>query len=153
MYILTVVLLAFVFPVISILTDVFLFKSASSTMYLVGKWFVFWGVGIRFFTAGLRQSITPRFTAEKIFGFKTDEPLVFVQELGFANISSGLLGILTIFDGNWILPSAIIGGSFYGLAGIKHLTRSGRSSTENVTTYSDLLMSIILLVYVARSII
>jgi hypothetical protein len=139
-----------VFPVASVLTEIFLFKSATGTMFLIGKWFVFWGVGMRFFTGGLRQSITPKFTAEKIFEFKTSEPLVVVQELGFANLSMGILGILTVFNGSWIMPSAIVGGMFYGLAGLKHLTRKGRNLNENVATYSDLFMFLVLLLYIVE---
>jgi len=89
---------------------------------------------------------------EKVFEFKTDEPEVVVRELGFANISSGLLGILTTFNGAWIYPSAIIGGLFYGLAGINHVIRKGKNFTENVTTYSDLLMFFILLAVVLKAI-
>ncbi len=152
MYILTVILLMFVFPIASVLTEIFLFKSASGAMFLIGKWFVFWAVGIRFFLAGLRQSLNPEFTAEKIFEIKGSEPLVIVQELGFANLSMGLLGIVTIFNGNWIVPSAIAGGLFYGLAGIKHITRKGKNLIENVATFSDLFMFLILLIYVIASI-
>jgi len=49
MYILIVVSLMFVFPTVSILADIFLFKSSTGTMALIGKWFVFWGAGIRVF--------------------------------------------------------------------------------------------------------
>jgi len=147
-YILIVISLMFVFPIISIITEIFFFKSASGTIFLVGKWFVFWGVGMRFFTGGLRQSITPKFTAEKIFEFKTSEPLVIIQELGFANLSLGMLGILTIFNSSWIMPSAIVGCMFYCMAGIKHLTRKERNLSENVAAYSDLWMFLVLLVYI-----
>ncbi len=152
MYILTVVLLMFVFPIVSIFAEMFFFKSSVGTIFLIGKWFVFWGVGIRLFSAGLRQSLDPKFTAEQIFEIKSTEPLVIVQELGFANLSMGLLGIVTMLNHNWILPSAVAGGLFYGLAGAKHLTRKGRNLIENVATFSDLLMFIILLMYVIESV-
>ena len=35
------------------------------TAGLVGKWFVFWTVGIQLFLAGLRQIVQPRYTAEQ----------------------------------------------------------------------------------------
>ncbi|MFZ1081622.1 MAG: DUF6790 family protein [Candidatus Kryptoniota bacterium] len=148
MYVLTVILLMFVFPIASVLMEMFLFKTGLGTMFLIGKWFVFWGVGTRFFSAGLRQSLNPKFTAEEIFEIKSSEPLVVVQELGFANLSMGLLGIVTIFNANWIVPSAIAGGLFYGLAGIKHLTRKRRNLIENVATFSDMFMFLVLLMYI-----
>jgi hypothetical protein len=39
-----------------------------SMIFLVGHWFVFWGVGIRLGLAGLRQFLQPSFTARDIFG-------------------------------------------------------------------------------------
>jgi hypothetical protein len=33
---------------------------------LLGRWFVFWAVGVRLLTAGIRQIAQPRFTAETI---------------------------------------------------------------------------------------
>ena len=80
------------------------------------------------------ESLNPKFTAEKIFEIESKEPLVVVKELGFANISMGLLGIVTIFNSVWIVPSAIVSGLFYRLAGAKHLARKGRNFTEDVAT-------------------
>lgn len=150
MYVLTVVSMTFVFPIASILLEAFLFKSTEGVVFLMGKWFVFWGVGIRFFSAGLRQSLDPKFTAEQIFEIKSSEPLVIVQELGFANLSMGLLGIATIFNSSWVVPCAIAGGLFYGLAGAKHITRKGRNLIENVATFSDLFMFLMLLIYLVK---
>ncbi|MFZ1083054.1 MAG: DUF6790 family protein [Candidatus Kryptoniota bacterium] len=96
MYLFAVILLMFVFPVISVIVEIFFFKSLVGVVPLIGKWFVFWAIGVRLFTAGLRQSFRPKFTAEKIFGITANEPLVIVQELGFANLSMGMLGIISI---------------------------------------------------------
>jgi hypothetical protein len=147
MYLWMTILLIFVFPVASVLVEAFLFHSGAGLALLVGKWFVFWAVGIRLFLAGLRQALTPRFTAEEIFGIKAPEPLVIVQELGFANLSMGLVGLLTVLNGLWVAPAGIAGGLFYGLAGIKHATRKERNLLENVATVSDLFIFVVLLVY------
>jgi hypothetical protein len=152
MYFLMIVLLMFIFPIASVLTEMFLFKSPVGIALLIGKWFVFWAVGIRLFLAGLRQSATPQFTAEQIFGIKTNEALIIVQELGFANLSIGLLGISTIFNGLWIMPSAIAGGLFYGLAGIRHLAKKERNLHENSAMLSDIFIFIVLLIYFIEAI-
>jgi hypothetical protein len=86
---------------------------------------------VRLFLAGLRQSITPQFTAERIFGMKSKEPLVIVRELGFANLSIGVLGLSTIFRRSWVMPAAIAGGLFYCFAGIGHLMTKTRNRLEN----------------------
>jgi hypothetical protein len=85
----------FIFPIHSIFTERFLFHSSMATILLSGKWFVFWAVGIRAFTAGLHQVIRPQFTAKEILGIKGSQQFIIVQELGFANISIGTLGICT----------------------------------------------------------
>jgi hypothetical protein len=59
----------------------------------------------------------------------------------------GLLGIGTIFNSLWIMPSAIAGGLFYGLAGIRHLTKKERNLFENRAMLSDLFVFIVLLIY------
>ncbi|HET6487778.1 MAG TPA: DUF6790 family protein, partial [Spirochaetia bacterium] len=119
----------------------------AAPVLVAGKWFVFWAVGARLFLAGLRQVLQPRFTAETILGIKGDAPLHIVQELGFANISIGALGLLSILRGAWVMPAAIAGCLFYGLAGIRHLTQRNRNALENTATVSDLFMFAVLAAY------
>ncbi len=147
MYFLIVVLLMFVFPLVSIIVEL-LSGSSSSYVFLVGKWFVFWAAGIRLFTAGLRQILQPQFTANKIIGVNDESSLIFVKELGFANSSIGLLGILTIFFIQWITPGAIAGGLFLGLAGINHVFRKGKNNLEKVVTFTNLFVFFVLIVFV-----
>ncbi len=148
MYYLVVVLLMFVLPVVSILIELFLFKGSSTLILLVGKWFAFWAVGGRLFLAGLRQAIQPRFTAETILAVKGEEPLQLVQELGFANLATGTIGIISIFKGSWVMPSAIAGCLFYGLAGARHTVKGGRSFAESTAMVSDLFIFVVLLLYI-----
>ena len=151
MYILMIVLLMFVFPVLSILAELFIFHSAASIVLLTGKWFVFWAVGVRLFTAGLRQAVNPQFTAEKILGIKGSESLIVVQELGFANLSMGILGLLSILNSDWVLPAAIVGGLFIGLAGIRHVLSKEKNLLENSAMVSNLFLFGVLLGYVIWS--
>jgi hypothetical protein len=148
-----VLLLMVLFPIVSILLDFFLLKSSTDMFLLIGKWFVFWAVGIRQLFAGLRQSIQPQFTLEKIFGIKNHESLIIVQELGFANVSMGLLGILSIINNEWILPSAIISGLYFGTAGIRHIIRNDKNSIEIIAMLSDLFLFTILLIFAINRII
>jgi len=152
MYIASVVLLMFVLPVVSILAELFVFKSPAGLMPLVGKWFVFWGIGVRMGMAGLRQVINPQFTAQEIFEIKGPEPLPIVRELGLANTSFGILGLVSIGLPGWAAPAALVGGLYYGFAGTLHVFRRVRNLTENVAMISDLLIFLILAAFVIATI-
>ncbi len=67
MYFIFVALFLFVLPAISVLAEALLSYGSIDLMLLIGKWFVFWGVGVRLFIAGVRQVAQPQFTAESIF--------------------------------------------------------------------------------------
>jgi hypothetical protein len=151
MYIVIVVLLLLVLPVGSISAELFAWHSHAPVLALVGKWFVFWSVGVRLFLAGLRQTIQPTFTAREIFHFKTDEPLKVIRELGFANLAMGSLGILSIFDPDLIFPAAITGGIYYALAGAQHIATRSRSLFENVAMVSDVFIFVVLAFYIVTS--
>lgn len=153
MYYLIIVLLMFIFPVASVLTESLVFQSHAGIAFLTGRWFVFWAVGARLFLAGLRQTLTPQYTAAQVFGIKSQEPLVIVRELGFANLSTGVLGLSAIFHSSWVTPAAIAGCLFYGLAGINHVMRKGRDRLENMAMLSDLFVFIVLLLYLIEALI
>ena len=91
MYLIAVILhlLLFIFPAASVFIEVLRAGSGADWMLLVGKWFVFWAVGVRLFIAGLRQVFQPRFTAETIFEIKDESVYAVVREVGFGNISIG----------------------------------------------------------------
>lgn len=133
MYLVSVLLLTVVLPIGSIYLDQSVFHSAAPLMPLVGKWFVFWGSGIRLFLAGLRQMFQPRFTSEQIFGIESEDAVPFVRELGAANFATG---------------TAMIGAVFYGIAGVRHAARRGRTKNENVATASDLFIFVVLAAYI-----
>ena len=148
MYLATIVLLMAVFPLASIAVEATVHGPAE-LMMLAGKWFVFWGVGIRLLTAGIRQSLQPSFTAVSIFGIRDPDAQKIVQELGFANVSMGLLGVLSLAFPAWLVPSALAGCVFYALAGVKHVFNAGRSAKENIATVSDLLFALVLAGFLA----
>jgi hypothetical protein len=151
MYFASVILLLFVLPLISITAEAVLSHHAPGIMFLVGKWFVFWGAGVRLFVAGIRQVTEPCFTAEKIFGIHDPGSFPLVRELGFANLSMGLLGVCSLLRVGWVLPAAIVGGLYYGLAGIGHVFQKNRNAKENMAMVSDGFIFLVLLVFVFNS--
>jgi len=148
MYLAMLLLLMLVLPVVSVVLEAAVFGSADLP-FLIGKWFVFWGVGLRLLLAGIKQAAQPSFTAEKIFGISDAKVLPLVQEIGFGNLAIGLLGIATILQPAWIAPAAVVGCVFFALAGFGHLGRSARNRKENVAMVSDLGLSLVLAVYLA----
>ena len=92
MYFASVLLLLLIFPLASIAVEAIRFGHSITDMSLIGEWFVFWAVGIRLFVVGLRQVFQPSFTAVEIFEIHEPKAFAIVRELGFANLSIGILG-------------------------------------------------------------
>lgn len=153
MYLATVLLLMGILPIGSVLLESFAFGSADPVIFLAGKWFVFWGVGLRLVLAGLRQFFQPGFTAREIFDIKADEALPLVRELGVANFATGVVAVLSLWVPTFVLPVAISAGIFYGVAGMRHVAAQARSRNETIAMVSDLFIFAVLLVYVGSSVI
>jgi len=79
MYVATVVLLLLVLPLGSVAIEAARSASAVAYITLLGKWFVFWAVGVRLFIAGVRQVFQPSFTAVEIFGIHEPKTLAIVR--------------------------------------------------------------------------
>jgi len=147
-YYLTVILLMFVLPVGSALLELSVFQGAHGFVRVFGRWFVFWAMGVRLLLAGIRQVFQPRFTAQTILGTKSEDSLHVVQELGFANMSMGAIAVLSFPFGAWVMPSAIAGCLFYGLAGARHVVQKNKNALENTAMVSDLFIFVVLAAYV-----
>ncbi len=148
MYLLSVLLLMVVLPILSIGEDHFYLHSALPLMSLVGKWFVFWGAGIRVFFAGLRQFFQPRFTAEQILGIRSEDSLLFVRELGAANLGAGIVRIASLAKPSFVLPVAVGAAVFFGITGIRHATDRCRTRNQNIAMISDFFVSLVLVTYI-----
>ena len=148
MYLASIVLLLFVLPAGCVIGQMLWFGGAADVMLLVGKWFVFWAVGVRLFIAGVRQVAQPQFTAESIFEIKDRAAFGIVRELGFANLSTGTLGLASLAVPAWVVPAAIVGGLFYGLAAAGHAFRGKRNFKEQTALISDIFAFVILAVFV-----
>jgi len=144
MYIAMVFALMLILPIASILFELSFRHYGVLNALLVGKWFVFWAVGVRLLMAGLRQIIQPRYTAENILGLKDPDATLVVRELGFSNTAIGSAGLGSVFSPAWILPLAMIGAIFYGLAGINHLAHGHRNRLQNVAMTSDVFAASVL---------
>jgi hypothetical protein len=120
-------------------------------MGLIGKWFVFWGVGVRLGLAGGRQLLQPRFTAREIFHMSGDEALPLVRELGVANLATAVVGLASLAAPSFVLPIAISAGLFYGVAGVRHVGERGKAFNETLAMMSDLFMAAVLAAYIATT--
>lgn len=67
-----------------------------------------------------------------------------MRELGVANVSMGRVGILSLAAPSWVTPAAMLGGIYYGLAGINHCFHKGRNELQNVALLSDLFAAAVL---------
>jgi hypothetical protein len=141
-YLASVILFLGVLPVISIVAEVAL--GQADVLLLVGKWFVFWAVGVRLGVAGLRQMVNPEFTAKEIFELDDTGVHRIVVELGFANLAMGIVGLATLLRPGWLAPAGLAGAIYYALAGLQHARNGRRNAKENVALVSDLLIALVL---------
>ncbi|MGD9921832.1 MAG: DUF6790 family protein [Pseudorhodoplanes sp.] len=117
--------------------------TGGSLIALAGTWFVFF-FGLRLLIAGFHQLAKPDFTAKTIFRITDPNAAKIVSELGFGNIAIGALGVLTLFNANWIVPAAIVMAIFYALAGGKHVMNAQRTASENWAMGSDVWAALVL---------
>ena len=148
MYFASVLLLLLIFPLASIFAEFLRFGHSIADLSLIGKWFIFWAVGVRLFLAGVRQVLQPSFTAIQIFEIHEPKALAIVRELGFANLSMGLLGLCSLGQKGWLIPAAIVGGLYYGLAGLGHVPQPQKNAKEYTAMISDGFAFLLLLAFV-----
>lgn len=137
-----------VLPTVSVLID-HAVHPAVGLWSLIGKWFVFWGVGVRLGLAGLRQVLQPAFTAREIFHMESQEALPLVRELGIANAATAAVALISLAAPTFVTPVAISAGIFYGVAGVRHALDPRRSMNEQIAMVSDLGMFLVLAAFLA----
>jgi hypothetical protein len=74
-----------------------------------------------------------------------------VRELGFANLSTGTLGLASLAVPAWVVPAGVVGGLFYGLAAAGHAFRGKRNFNEQTALISDIFAFVILAVFVVST--
>lgn len=162
MYFVIVIATTIVLPIGSAVIDFMLWNSGTKAwdawttiplgqipiISFLGKWYVFWAGGVRLMLAGLRQTFAPGFTLKQIFEIDHKPSEHIVQELGFANLSMGLLCIVTLPLPFLSPAGAIAAGLFYGLAGLQHIRKPGRNTQRTLAMVTDLLVFAVLATYV-----
>ena len=144
MYIVVVGALIFVLPFVSVVSEM-ASQGVPLSLALIGKWFAFWSVGVRLLSAGIKQAVQPAYTARVILGLKSDEVLLVIRELGFANMAIGIVGVASLLLPAWLPAAALAGGLFYGLAAVNHALQAHRGRHENIAMGSDAFASVVLL--------
>lgn len=142
-----VFLLMFVLPIGSAAIE--LERHGFPHLYLavIGKWFVFWGIGVRLCTAGIRQVLKPGLTSEGILKIKGERVWILVRELGAANAGIGTTAMVSLWQPAWRPSTALAGGLFLGLAGLLHLRNRSRDPDEDLAMYSDFFVAIVALTF------
>lgn len=112
-------------------------------LWLIAKWFIFWGVGIRLFTAGIRQVAQPSFTAKTIFNMDFPDAEKLVTEIGFGNLAMGGIATLSLIFPAWVVPAGLIGSIYLGLAGLKHIFNAHRTAEETTAMVTDLIIGVV----------
>ncbi|HVZ97671.1 MAG TPA: DUF6790 family protein [Chitinophagaceae bacterium] len=149
-YIIVVIALTFIFPLAGFLIEA-LTGPVAFTFDLFAKWLIFSAVGLRLFSAGIRQTTKPEFTAKEIFHIDSRDSFPIVRELGFANICFGLLGILALFKPAWRDASAFASGLYYGLATLQHFIKKPVGVNEKFAMWTDMIIFIILVIYLIQT--
>ena len=127
-------------------------RQAGPLLELVGKWFLFFGVGVRLSVAGLSQTLNPGFTAAMLHLDARSH--VIIQELGFTNLLLGGIAVFSLFrPGYRILATG--GAGFMGFAGFLHLSRLSPETATNeiLALISDLWIFAVAMVYLSYRIV
>jgi hypothetical protein len=154
MYLVMVIGLTVVLPVVSVIVEFAVAGGSADVLAIAGKWFLFWGVGVRLFVAGISQTFRPEFTVKNILGNADAKGAgQVVKELGFANLGMGLVGLIAPWVPGWTVPGAIAPALFLGLAGIVHILKPRKNGKEWVATVTDLIVAVVLAVFVIVSVV
>jgi hypothetical protein len=148
MYLVSVIVLLILAPAVSVIAEFVAAAAPPDLIGVVGKWVTFWAVGVRLFIAGVKQTAQPSFTARDIFQIDDPSALGLVREIGFGNLAMGALGLASFLKPEWLVPAAIVGGLYYGLAGLGHLFKGRRNAKENVAMLTDFLAFVVLAIFV-----
>ena len=153
-YIIGVSALTFLMPVISSAIEYYTSTGSVNTFHglvfitaMMGKWFIFYAVGVRLLLAGIRQIKNPDFTAKEIFHIESDAVLPIVRELGFANLCAGLVGIMALFIPQWRMVSAFSSGLYYCIAGLYHFIKKPAGINEQFALITDIIIFALLAIY------
>ena len=137
-------------PVLGALIHLFLSKKPKSLNRLVELlllWYLGFGIGIGSLFSGLVQVFSPQTVASSTGWVNS----LFLSEVGFANISYAILGLLSLRYRSFWAPTIIAYATFmWGAAAlhINDLIQTGNANPGNagVVLYLDILMPLFLII-------
>lgn len=145
-YALIIICLTFILPILFTIIEWFTGSVwiLSDTFY---KWFVFFALGLRLFSAGLTQLFKPTYTLHTVFKINDIKSAALVQELGVHNalIGFALMSMIVMPGYRDILTS--IGAAYFGIAGLLHATRKEKAFNQYVAMMADLVIAVITLFF------
>jgi hypothetical protein len=107
-----------VLPMLSVACEHHIAKTAV-TGTLIGKWLLFWAVGIRLIAAGTIQITTSMPANVGLLSNREDSNTV-RKATGIANIVLAGMSFLCVANDGWSQLAAITVGVYVGLAGMQH---------------------------------
>ena len=134
----SVILSFIIMPLTAISVEVLVIDPSPRLAAIALKWFIFCGIGLRLGMAGIKQIITPQFTAREIFKIQDEGILPIIRELGLANLCFSVIAIISLFIPTFRIPAGIAGGLYFGLAGLLHITKPKDSKNEIFALVSDI---------------
>lgn len=137
-------------PIIGALLHFFISKKARTKNRFIEVllvWFLGFGIGIGSILSGLTQVISPEMIVQSVGWSNTP----FLREVGFANISYGILGLLSIKYRSFWAPTIIAYTVFMWGAAIGHIynvQQTGNLTAGNAgaVLYLDILMPILFII-------
>lgn len=143
-YFILVIAQTVVLPIISGVIELLLV--GGDPVLVFGKWWAFWGVGTRLLVAGLVQ-VSGKGPTAAILGATavSVQERQLTRELGTANVGMGVAGLLALVPG-WALPAGAAGGIFLLIAGAMHVAKKNKGAQENLATWTDLLVGVVILI-------
>lgn len=122
-------------------------KTLNRIIELLLVWFLGFGIGVGSIFSGLTQVFSPEMVAQSVGWPNTP----FLREVGFANISYGILGLLSIRYRSFWAPTIIAYTVFMWGAAIGHIfniQQTGNVAAGNAGTvlYLDILMPIFFII-------
>lgn len=110
------------------------------------KWYIFWTIGFRALTTGAMQFLNSSYTMELLQ--VGEESKIIIMELGFAQFGIGLIGILSLWEKSFRVPTIITYGIFMLGASMIHITRFTTANAEEIVSLAgDLFVLVIAVVY------
>jgi len=136
-------------PLISILIDI---KKKGFSFDILIKWILFWTIGFRSVTAGIVQIAFPSYTAKLIFELSGDDFYIVIRELGMANLSIGLVAMLSLKKQEWVNPISLIYITFFSLLSINHIYNFQAGMNELISLIFDVGVVVLLTFFLIHKI-